>query len=309
MTNPIALTDTCLAKETLQRSKGDAKQSTLQRFASRASSGEVDTKPTAPRQLHRSATAANVSVTATGKGKPRRCSSDSAMLLQTTDQPAASPASDEGSDEVLPIRKLQQSSSHVPAPDGSSAFSAQSSSPDAAPAEGSTPTPSAGTVHQQLPVASVGGVHFQTSIVGRRFRTNISCTKHTRVTLVRQPDNPRDSNAIQVMDVARQAILGYLPREIAQHLSALLDAGSVKVTATVDEPKSVAAAIPILLEVSTSCLCPKSCTPVDACLSLDCGSAFYHLLPAMHVLPEQLVNLSAQYSAFTWYETIMSADR
>ncbi|KAL0053594.1 hypothetical protein WJX82_008086 [Trebouxia sp. C0006] len=48
----------------------------------------------------------------------------------------------------------------------------------------------------------------------------------------------------------RHAILGYLPREIAQHLSGLLDAGSVKVTATVDEPKSSAAAVPILLEMS-----------------------------------------------------------
>ncbi|KAL0039350.1 hypothetical protein WJX79_004346 [Trebouxia sp. C0005] len=41
-----------------------------------------------------------------------------------------------------------------------------------------------------------------------------------------------------------------LRREIAQHLSGLLDAGSVKVTATVDEPESVAAAVPILLEMS-----------------------------------------------------------
>lgn len=308
MTDPIALTDTCLAKETLQRSKGDAKQSTLQRFASRASSGEVDIKPKPPRQLHRSATTANVSATATGKGKARRCSSDSAMLLQNTDQPAASPASDDGSEEVLPIRKLQQSSSHVTVPNVSPAISALSSSPDTAQAV-STPTPSAGTIHQQLSVAPSGCMHFQTSIVGRRFRTNISCTKHTQVGLVRQPDNPRDSNAIQVMDVARQAILGYLPREIAQHLSALLDAGSVKVTATVDEPKSVAAAVPILLEVSTSCLCPESCTPVGACLSLYCGSASHHLLPAMHVLPEKSMDVSTQYSACIWNETIMSADR
>ena len=73
--------------------------------------------------------------------------------------------------------------------------------------------------------------------------------------LARQPDNPRDSNAIQVVDSARQAILGYLPKEIAQHLSGLLDAGCVQVSATLDEPKSVAAAVPILLQVSTACFC------------------------------------------------------
>lgn len=98
-------------------------------------------------------------------------------------------------------------------------------------------------------------IQVDTSVVGRRFRTNITCSKHTQVVLARQPDNPRDSNAIQVVDSARQAILGYLPKEIAQHLSGLLDAGCVQVSATLDAPKSVAAAVPILLQVSTAGFC------------------------------------------------------
>ena len=97
-------------------------------------------------------------------------------------------------------------------------------------------------------------VHVQTSIVGRRFRTNITCNKHTQVALVRQPDNARDGNAIQVIDTARQAILGYLPREISQHLSGLLDEGFLQISASVDEPKSGAAPAPILLEVCTHIL-------------------------------------------------------
>ncbi len=159
---------------------------------------------------------------------------------------------------MLPIRKLKQSSSPclTPLRTVPSAVAAQCVSGTQQDLQSAAKdTVSADAVQQQLPAGSDRCMHFQTSIVGRRFRTNITCT--TQVALVRQPGNPKDSNAIQVIDTARHAILGYLPREIAQHLSELLDAGSVKVTATVDEPKSVAAAVPILLEVSNSCLCPK----------------------------------------------------
>ena len=253
--------DTCLAHETLQRSKGDAKQSTLQRFASTSGGIEVGPKPAAARQLRRSATAATISTSANEKRKARRSSSDSAMLLRNNPQtPVQHSGSDEDTEEMLPIRKLKQSSSphSTPLQTVSSAVAAQCVSgtqQDLQYAAKDTASPDA--VHPQLPAGSDKCMHFQTSIVGRRFRTNITCTKHTQVALVRQPENPKDSNAIQVIDTARHAILGYLPREIAQHLSGLLDAGSVKVTATVDEPKSVAAAVPILLEVSTSSLCPK----------------------------------------------------
>ncbi len=253
--------DTCLAQETLQRSKGDAKQSTLQRFASTSGGIEVGPKSAAPRQLRRSATAATISTSANEKRKARRSSSDSAMLLRNDPQAAVQHSgSDEGIEEMLPIRKLKQSSSPYPTPLQTvpSAVAAQCVSgtqQDLQAAANNTAL--ADAVHSQLPPGSDRCMHFQTSIVGRRFRTNTTCTKHTQVALVRQPENPKDSNAIQVIDTARQAILGYLPREIAQHLSDLLDAGSVKVTATVDEPKSVAAPVPILLEVSTSCLCPE----------------------------------------------------
>ena len=253
--------DTCLAKETLQRSKGDAKQSTLPRFASTSSGVEAGPKSAAPRQLRRSATVATISTSANEKRKTRRSSSDSAMLLRNDPQAAMQHSgSDEDTREMLPIRKLKQSSSPYSTPLHTvpSAVAAQCASGTPQDLQSAVrDTASADAVHSQLPAGSDRCMHFQTSVVGRRFRANTTCTKHTQVALVRQPGNPKDSNAIQVIDTARHAILGYLPREIAQHLSGLLDAGSVKVTATVDEPKSVAAAVPILLEVSTFCPCPE----------------------------------------------------
>ena len=253
--------DTCLAQETLQRSKGDAKQSTLQRYASTSRGIEAGPKSAAPRQLRRSATATTISTSANEKRKARRSSSDSAMLLRNDSQtPVQHSGSDEDTEEMLPIRKLKQSSSPYSTPlhTVSSAVAAQCTSGTQHNLQSAAKEiASADAVHSQLPAGSDRCMHFQTSIVGRRFRTNITCTKHTQVALVRQPGNPKDTNAIQVIDTARHAILGYLPREIAQHLSILLDAGSVNVTATVDEPKSVAAAVPILLEVSTFCPCPK----------------------------------------------------
>ncbi|DBA85769.1 hypothetical protein WJX77_002675 [Trebouxia sp. C0004] len=246
--------DTCLAQETLQRSKGDAKQSTLQRFASTSGGIEVGPIPAAPRQLRRSATAATISTSATEKHKARRSSSDSAMLLRNDHQAELQHSgSEEGTEEMLPIRKLKQRSSpySTPLQTVPSAVAAQRVSGTQQDLQSAAKDSAlANAVHSQLPAGSDRCLHFQTSIVGRRFRTNITCTKHTQVALVRQAENPKDSNAIQVIDTARHAILGYLPREIAQHLAGLLDAGSIKVAAAVDEPKSIAAAVPILLEMS-----------------------------------------------------------
>lgn len=248
--------DTCLAKETLQRSKGDAKQSTLQRFASKADSSSGARKQATRRQLSRSATAADSVSSTTGQAKrqPRRASSDSAVLLHadTPPQPAL-PLSSYGSqddEEPLPNKRtLKPLATPVTHPITEAAVAAALRTVNG-PVSGSD-VPESTAAWQRHTASPAGCVHVQTSVVGRRFRTGITCSKHTQVSLVRQPDNARDSNAIQVVDTARQAILGYLPREISEHLAGLLDADSVSVTATVDEPKSIAAPVPVLLEVSS----------------------------------------------------------
>ena len=251
--------DSCLAQETLQRSKGDAKQSTLQKFAPKASGSKTTGKRSVPAQLVRSATTTAASKPAQQPRKARRTSSDSALLLPVdkqqqqqpqTDAPAGN-ESDDDCDAVLPIRPVRQKSDAHLSPAGTPAATQPVRATSTA-VSGITPPN-----QQQSPSAADSCTSVQTSIVGRRFRSNITCTRHTQVSLVRQPDNPRDSNAIQVVDTARQAILGYLPREIAQHLAGLLDADTVQVTATVDEPKSVAAPVPILLEVIKPPVSPR----------------------------------------------------
>ena len=263
--------DSCLAQETLQRSKGDAKQSTLQTFASSSKQITATAAPCLPRQ---SATAAAGSNPAKQKRKATRSSSDNTLLLSGGQQQQHAAGSsndlDDDSEEVLPNRLLQQkSATHHPS-HGSCSCPATTTVP-AHNARASTAAESGTTKPQSSTLLMPACKHIQTSIVGRRFRSNISCTRHTQVLLVRQPDNSRDSNAIQVVDAARQAILGYLPKEIAQHLARLLEAGTVQVTATVDEPKSVAASVPILLEVgyfnSPSFLESRIAQPVS-CLSL-----------------------------------------
>ena len=110
-----------------------------------------------------------------------------------------------------------------------------------------------GTAAPNSPIFnSDGSVLVHTSIVGRRFRTGVTCSKDTPVSLSRQLDNPRDTNAIQIIDAVSKRVLGYLPRDIAQYLASLLDDNLVAVSATADEPKSAAAVVPIALNVRIS---------------------------------------------------------
>ena len=249
----IVCADSCLAQETLQRSKGDAKQSTLQKFAPKTVNSKQTTKSLVPGELQRSATSSAAS-SAKQKRKARRSSSDSALLLkhqqpqQGQDVGASSGLNDEY-EEVLPNRLVKQKSD-IPL--------SLTSTPSATCVARASSGAITGITEPEHSPCSDKSTTVQTSIVGRRFRTNIVCTRHTQVSLVRQPGNSRDSNAIQVVDTARQAILGYLPREIAQHLAGLLDASSVQITATVDEPKSVAASVPILLTVLIFALIPST---------------------------------------------------
>ena len=274
--------DACLARETLQRSKGDAKQSTLAFQNSSRPNSAANTKAATGRKLQRSATAAGIRATGS-KDSARRTSSDSALLVPQQQHSQQETAADDTPDSLqqsLPIKPWQSNtrrkSMTVDAfADPGSTTGAQGIS-EKAPTDRSPitehPVPIAlekqastqpsnelsSDFAQQLSPRSAarqpdGIVIVQTSIVGRRFRTGVTCSKLTPVCLSRQPDNIRDPNAIQVIDAISQQVLGYLPRDIAQHLAGLLDAASVTVTATVDGPKSVAALVPIMLQVKFCC--------------------------------------------------------
>nr|XP_016499777.1 PREDICTED: fanconi-associated nuclease 1 homolog isoform X2 [Nicotiana tabacum] len=64
-----------------------------------------------------------------------------------------------------------------------------------------------------------------TFIVGRRFSNDGELTVGAMIMLARDPENVRDQNAIKVLtkDTDHNKELGYIPRELAQYLSPLID--------------------------------------------------------------------------------------
>ncbi|KAG0617281.1 hypothetical protein M758_5G178400 [Ceratodon purpureus] len=61
-----------------------------------------------------------------------------------------------------------------------------------------------------------------THIVGRKFSMEAVCEEGMPLAFVRDPDNPKDSNAIKVITPDKLE-LGYLPRQVASHFSVILD--------------------------------------------------------------------------------------
>ncbi len=88
------------------------------------------------------------------------------------------------------------------------------------------PSDAAGQTRQQNPVATSAGV-FETGVVGMKYGGGMEKARHLSVgdfvRLQREPGNPHDENAIQVMTPAG-ARIGYVSRQVASHLAAGLDA-------------------------------------------------------------------------------------
>ncbi|KAJ6710833.1 FANCONI-ASSOCIATED NUCLEASE 1 [Salix koriyanagi] len=78
---------------------------------------------------------------------------------------------------------------------------------------------------EAVPVDDISGVFLETFIVGRRFSVEKELNLGANICLLRETDNAKDPNAIQVLlaDSRCCKVLGYLPRELAQHLSPLID--------------------------------------------------------------------------------------
>ncbi|KDP37893.1 hypothetical protein JCGZ_05775 [Jatropha curcas] len=71
----------------------------------------------------------------------------------------------------------------------------------------------------------ISEVLLETYIVGRRFSVEKDLNLGARISLLRDPDNPKDPNAIKVLlaDSTHPKVLGFLPRELAEHLSPLIE--------------------------------------------------------------------------------------
>ncbi|GKV25046.1 hypothetical protein SLEP1_g34555 [Rubroshorea leprosula] len=74
-------------------------------------------------------------------------------------------------------------------------------------------------------VDDISIVTIDTFIVGRRFGDKVELTFGENISLMREPNHVNDSNAIKVLstDFACCKVLGYLPRELAQYLSPLIE--------------------------------------------------------------------------------------
>ncbi|GFQ00752.1 fanconi-associated nuclease 1 homolog [Phtheirospermum japonicum] len=94
----------------------------------------------------------------------------------------------------------------------------------------------------------VSKVFIPTSIVGRRYGSREELDSESRICLSRDPENVKDPNAIKVLyvDCEYDNMLGYIPRELAQYLSPLMDIFHLNFEGSITSvPKDSRAAVPI----------------------------------------------------------------
>ncbi|KAL3835046.1 hypothetical protein ACJIZ3_009782 [Penstemon smallii] len=106
----------------------------------------------------------------------------------------------------------------------------------------------------------ISKLNIPTFIVGRRFGVRQDLDPESRICLSREPGNVKDTNAIKVLyaDCEHDNMLGYLPRELAQYLSPLMDKFHLKFQARmISVPKNSGAAIPIQIVCDNMLLCDE----------------------------------------------------
>ncbi|KAL9360720.1 hypothetical protein Peur_048843 [Populus x canadensis] len=104
---------------------------------------------------------------------------------------------------------------------------------------------------EAAPVGDISGVFLETFIVGRRFSVEKELNLGANICLLRETDNAKDPNAIQVLlaDSRCCKVLGYLPRELAQYLSPLIDKYSLTFKGCITSvPKHYLDVVPIQIE-------------------------------------------------------------
>uniref|UniRef100_A0A6M2EB37 Fanconi-associated nuclease n=1 Tax=Populus davidiana TaxID=266767 RepID=A0A6M2EB37_9ROSI len=104
---------------------------------------------------------------------------------------------------------------------------------------------------ETVPVGDISGVFLETFIVGRRFSVEKELNLGANICLLRETDNAKDPNAIQVLlaDSRCCKVLGYLPRELAQYLSPLIDKHSLTFKGCITSvPKHYLDVVPIQIE-------------------------------------------------------------
>ncbi|KAJ0034219.1 hypothetical protein Pint_25624 [Pistacia integerrima] len=79
--------------------------------------------------------------------------------------------------------------------------------------------------HVDLTIDDISGATLQTFIVGRRFSDEKGINLGNSISLLREPHNLKDPYAIKVLSAGSGCckVLGYLPRELSQYLSPLIE--------------------------------------------------------------------------------------
>ncbi|KAG2255316.1 hypothetical protein Bca4012_092155 [Brassica carinata] len=93
-----------------------------------------------------------------------------------------------------------------------------------------------------------GDEAIQTFIVGRKFSDIQDLEVGAKICLLRHPENIKDPNAIKVLssDSGLSEMLGYLPKDVSQYLSPLIDQYGLKFDGTITcVPKNSSEAVPV----------------------------------------------------------------
>ncbi|KAH6788109.1 zinc ion binding/nucleic acid binding/hydrolase [Perilla frutescens var. hirtella] len=99
-----------------------------------------------------------------------------------------------------------------------------------------------------------------TIIVGRRYGSREELDPQSRIYLSRDPENVKDSNAIKVLyvDCGYDSMLGYIPRELAQYLSPLIDKFHLSFEGIITSvPQDARVSIPIQIVCKNVELCDQ----------------------------------------------------
>ncbi|KAL1561823.1 phosphodiesterase I [Salvia divinorum] len=99
-----------------------------------------------------------------------------------------------------------------------------------------------------------------TFIVGRRYGSRESINPQSRICLSRDRENAKDPNAIKVLcvDCGSDSIMGYIPRELAQYLSPLIEKFHLNFEGSITSvPQDPRTAIPIQIVCSNVELCDQ----------------------------------------------------
>ncbi|KAK1273465.1 hypothetical protein QJS04_geneDACA015224 [Acorus gramineus] len=94
-------------------------------------------------------------------------------------------------------------------------------------------------------IDGVSVVSLETFIVGRRFHDEVELWQGAEISVLRDPENVNDANVL-LTDSGSSHMLGFLPRELAEHLSPLIDKFYIKIEGSVTSlPNSSSGVVPI----------------------------------------------------------------